>query len=459
MWYARLSRREFFELCLGSMKPLDGKLTVGSAIFTDSVPDIVTVYWAEEPSPVTLLPNLVVLPDAESNDLMSAVMASPQVPTPLTSLCRILTIQEAQGYFELQPLNLARDVLPVVVALTMVESVLHSGGRFQLRQLSPAICSRTLSFAWGRALAIRAPIKSVQDLPNRWLETYGAINSQDSVEVVRNTMLPTINALTLITEISAGILPSNSIGALAFAIVNDDQATKESAWAELAKTVEASSSLAVISTANREERGSLLQAALTELTSRLGQTNENAAAAACAFLATQVAPGSMEHFELLKGYQSAPLLVWYAMFSAMQAPKNILGSNGGLGLRIHRDLARAEDQLSKPDADISFGELKALDRISLEATSRRISHAGEIQVELIPYVTSNFAFHTKPRPRNDLSGAQMNIEESNNKTAPPPALGKARVASMLLELVKLVNELPDGTTELLKIPARKTRKK
>ena len=150
MWYARLPRRDFFELCLGSMKPLEGKLLPGSTVLTDSPSEVVTVYWSEEPTSLNILPNLVVLPDSDSSGLMSAVMSSPQVPTPLTSFCRILTLPEAEGYFDDQPLGFGNDVSPVVVALTMVESVLHSGGRFPLRQLSPAICSRTLSFAASR---------------------------------------------------------------------------------------------------------------------------------------------------------------------------------------------------------------------------------------------------------------------------------------------------------------------
>jgi hypothetical protein len=158
-------------------------------------------------------------------------------------------------------------------------------------------------------------------------------------------------------------------------------------------------SLESLAAGTREERGTYLQQALR--TASAGNLCDEVAAA-CAFLATQIAPGSLEHLEVLRGTGSAAVVLWYAMYAALQSPNEILSTQNGVGHRVLRDIAREEKRMSRPSADIAYSELKALERLGLESMARKFGHVGEVEVELVPFVTSSFSYHPKgTRPRSD----------------------------------------------------------
>lgn len=208
--------------------------------------------------------------------------------------------------------------------------------------------------------------------------------------------------------------------------------------------------MAELAKLNREARGSYLQEALRYLEKSSDDENR---VAACAFIATRVAPGSLEHLELLSTQRLPGLGLWYVLFASIQSPQQVLAIQNGLGHRVLRDVSAVESLTSRPSADIAFSELKAIERLGPEALSRKLGHANEIEVELVPFVTTSFTYPTKLiRSRNELSGRQMSLEAPGYTPPEPPKAGlQERLEQAMVLLNQISRELrgssnPQGTT-------------
>ncbi|WP_157771924.1 hypothetical protein [Ralstonia solanacearum] len=444
MWHAQLSRRNFLELCLGASSSLDGKLQQVAAISRVAEPGVVHVYWENGAEANYLPPDLVLVPSQEYAEILTAVVASPLAPSPLTSVSRILTSDEALAHLDADPIDLDQRILPAVVAISMAEAVLHTDGRVGLRQLTPALCKRTLSFAWGRALAVGAPIESFATLPDRWTEAYRLISSHASLQSVHLTIGAMMGALSAVTQLGFGAANSDPAVQLAVALMNGDELQQQEVWAELSAFVETAVPLKEIAELDREERANLLQHALRVSQSSIRVTESKSAA--CAFIATRVAPGSLEHMELLRHTANPSVLAWYALYAVLQAPREILANQAGFGFRVLRDISKVEEATARPTADIAFGELKTLERVGVESISRKLGHAGEVEVELVPFVTSSFTYQAKAQ-RSRLEQQQLSFDADEATSADSqqqvPVVTKERVVELVSELAALIRELPE----------------
>ncbi|WP_434077644.1 hypothetical protein [Pseudomonas aeruginosa] len=454
MWHIQFSRRDFIEFWLGSTKNSKNKAQrVSSFIGAAAGNAEVHAYWQQEPSTSYMYPSVVVVPDAEISDLLTAINSSPQAPAPVSAFCRVLSSQDAESYFSTPPMDLSEDILSAVVSLAMAEAVLHSEGKISWRQLSPAACKRTLSYAWGKALAARAPSDSFQKLPNRWLDTYSLINFQTNIDPVRRTIAGAIGALSAYAKVAIGIPPLDQAGNLAYALHQKDKKSVDTYWKQVCKAFDYKISLDELSQSTREERAAYLQQALRLATSTL---SDEFASSACAFIATQVAPGSLEHLDLLRQSGNPSVVFWYALYAALQTPNEIMAAQSGLGYRIYRDIARTEEPLSAPTGDIAFEELKALERIGIESFAKKFGHANEVEVELIPLVTSSFTYLSKQsKTQRNESYQQDDMYQSTKKYFPH----KAQLEQVISSLLQIARELPDSDDYYASSQYRKTTKK
>lgn len=439
MWHIQFSRRDFIEFWLGSTKNSKNKAQrvssfTGAAIGQSEV----HAYWQQAPSASYMFPSVVVVHGDEINDLLTAINSSPQAPAPVSAFCRVLSAQDAESYFSTPPMDLSEDILSAVVALAMAEAVLHSEGKISWRQLSPAACKRTLSYAWGKALSARAPSEFVQKLPNRWLDTYSLINAQTAIDPVRRTIAGAIAPLSAYAKVATGIPLLDQAGSLAYALHQKDKKSVDTYWKQVCKAFNYKISLDELSQSTREERAAYLQQALRLATST---NSDEFASSACAFIATQVAPGSLEHLDLLRQAGNPSVVFWYALYAALQTPSEIMAAQSGLGYRIYRDIARTEEHLSEPVGDIAYEELKALERIGVESFAKKFGHTNEVEVELVPLVTSSFTYYSKQSKTQRNESYKQDEMYQTTKKYPPT---KAQLEQVISSLLQIARELPDG---------------
>lgn len=457
MWYAQFSKREFLEFWIGVSKTIRVKSErVSEVTFERSKSSIIHAYWQNEPSDTYHFPSILVFPDIDSNELFAAVNASPQALTPLSAFCRVYTYSEAESYFTTAPSELVCDLLPAIVSLSMAEAIIHSEGKLTWRAMSPAACKRTLSYAWGKALVAGAPSIAIEKLPGRWLDTYSLINSQGTFEPARHVISNVVSTLNVYAQIALGLSTSSKMGDLAIAIFKKDRFLVSECWKSISKESGIEFSLNDLSSSTREERAGYLQLALRQASK---SQNDELASVASAFIATQVAPGSLEHLDLLRVTGNPSIVFWYALFAALQAPNEIMAGQGGLGYRILRDIAKNEEFFSEPLADIAFGELKAMERSGIEGFARKFGHTNEIEVELIPSVTSSFTFYSKgsKNARSDSTYPLLSENELNH--ASKLNLPKTQLEQVIFTLMNIVRELPDDDRPFPSTSGKKTTKK
>lgn len=435
MWYAEFTRKELVELCLGGgydsrnvRVEKSGRVVVAPGSTTYHA------YWREDPEKAPGIPTLIVTPDGEAQDFLTALNASPQAPSPFTALCRVLSMEEARVRFN-EPLREVDEIsLRATAILSMAEAILHSDGKFTLKTLGPAACRRTVAFAWGRAYATGAPASSFEPLVGRWLETYALMgHSEGSFAWVAATITSALQVLqcTLPRE----EWPPSNLGrgfSLINGVLDNDDREIDAAWSVLARELALNVSLREIAAASREDRGGYLQQALR----MVAASKESSAALGCAFLATQVAPRSLEHLEILRAAGRPQLVLWYSFMATIQNPLAILSEYGGLGFRVLRDIKSIDQQFSNPSADISHQELKTISRVGMENIGRRAGHVGEVEVELAPLVSATFSLPSRP-PRTETA---TKVERDSRAQVGLSDARRARIYDALNAIAKTIEE-------------------
>ncbi|WP_152034001.1 hypothetical protein [Paracidovorax avenae] len=435
MWNTVLTRKELVELVIGARKIDDLSLTRVTGIQPGGDQSLFYAYWQEQPSAALPMPSLLVAPANSVVDLLVALNASPIAPSPVTALCRIVTREEASDLFQDSLLDTKHDVSVAVLALAIAEAVLLADGRLAPRQATPAICKRTLSYAWGKGLSMQLPPQLMQELPQRWAETYAGLNVSAAQSSFQPVVTELMGPLGICAHLAMGLQPPGTLGELAYSTFHGNANLQQQIWQRLSIQLDEQWSLRDIAAATREERGLYLQSAL-KLLPQSASVQRDERIAVCAFLATLVAPGSLEHLELLKINGTPGMVLWYALFAALQAPIDIVTGLPGVGQRVLRELAATSDPVGRPTADIAFSELRVLERVGIETMARRFGHVGEVEVELVPCVTSSFSLHGRNRARPEPEQLPLEVEQ-------PTVSPKARMQQLIGLLADTLLEIPE----------------
>lgn len=432
MWLAQINKREATEYFLGSAKGVARKIRSVNSPEFDSGSEIIFA-WSTDPLEYFPPPDVAIVPNGEVQKFLVSLAASPQAPAPLTSLTRVLTHREFQQFLAQRTLfPTAGTVLPAFAAIALVES-LHLSG-MSLRQARLSQVRRTLSFCWGAAIAADM-VAELEELPQRWIETSALLRREREISSLHRGVESMIAPLSTASQLAAGVPPPMPAGRLAYELVAGSKASQQKAWSELARRVLIDSAIDEIQAMTREERGAQLQKALRSIVPRPNGSHDEEAIAACAFLATRLAPGSLEHYESLRAISAPELLYWYALYAAIQAPREISSVNGGLGLRLLKEMSPAAS-ISAPTADISFVELMIRGRPGAEALVRKFRADGGVAVELIPYVTCEFQSDLVHRGR-PVADSRYDGEGMSRQSV------RTRVSQLASELASIARELPE----------------
>ncbi|MER8374784.1 hypothetical protein [Mesorhizobium sp. M1406] len=390
MWMASLGKREFLETIAGgpSVETITAASEFSSKRTLHASQGRIAILWRDKPEDHHSFPILTVVEKSQIRDLLAALNASPKALWPFTAFCRIMDYGQAEAYLNRVASSRSEALVDAVGLLSLVEVQLLSEGQIKARQVSPAAAKRTLSFVWGRGVASGLSLMELEELTSRWLEAYSLCNSLKASESNTPSVQYVLPVLTTVCGLIENELPFSPIERLIAAIINSDRQAKDSAWREASDDFAMDISLQSIESASREERGAYLQR-MFRGEHRLGISQQGAAQG---FLATQVAPGSLEHLDIVLSQGGPEAAFWYVLFAALQKPHAILNAFGGLGRRIARDLRDYETLDQSPRADIGLDELRLLVRANADGLVSKVGHSNEIEIELLPGISATFRF-------------------------------------------------------------------
>jgi hypothetical protein len=440
MWRTLVNRREFTDLILSGQKVSTEAIETEQMFQGVSRADRGAVlYWKENPSFSSAFPVAAVLDDNELESFFAAINASGGAPSPFSAFCRVISTSEATLYTRARPSSGERIVLQALAGLSYSEAMIHAEGALRPQDLSPAICKRTMAFAWGKALSNGVPIEQLSNLIEGWYETLLLSSPRDRIDAMRRTIGIEVPLLHTAAQLYYGLTADSPITTLCQALIDGDRSQLARHWDSLTKYLPERVSLAEIESSTREERGSYFQSALRSMS--FSSSGEDIGSAICAFLATQISPGTFEHLDILGSRNNPSLVLWYSFMAALQKPRGQLGFNGGLGSRVLRDVERVESFEDRPTGDISLGELRVLARAGLEGVAKRLGHSNEIEVEVIPLVTCSFRFYARQSRQHDFLEDQYQVAHAAKNLPAPEAPPKTVVTSPAEQIQQIIKSL------------------
>jgi hypothetical protein len=390
MWMASLGKREFIETIAGgpSAETTNAAREFSGKRALRGLRGKIGTLWQDQPEHRHSFPILAVVEKSQVRDLLAALNASPNALSPFTAFCRIMDYDQAEAYLDRMAPPRSEGLIDVLGLLSLVEVQLLSEGQIKARQVSPAAARRTLSFVWARGVAFGLSLTELEELTNRWLEAYSLCSSLNASENNTSSVHYVLPVLTTVCGLIENELPFSPIERLIAAIIHSDGQAKDSAWREASDYFAMNISLQSIESASREERGAYLQRLFKDERGLGGAEH----VAAQGFLATQVAPGSLEHLDIVLSQGGPEAAFWYVLFAALQKPRAILNAFGGLGRRIARDVRDCETLDRSPRADIALDELRLLARVNADGLMSKVGHSNEIEIELLPGISATFRF-------------------------------------------------------------------
>lgn len=440
MWHIKFSKRDFLEFWIGGGRKLPDKASRVQNIGTIETDDDIRAFWNDEPSVVSPFPQCIVASEAQMWSLLTAINSSPAAVSPVSAFSRLISTKEFNEYSRSRSMDLTGQLNASIVALVMAEAVWLSEGKVGLRQISFAGCKRTLSYTFGRALAVQLTGEGLERLPSRWLDVYSILNPNVSTLQMRETLYGLTSVLRAFAAVTWGLTPTNEVTDLAFAIHKDDRQTLRKFWSKFSHSFAPGIDLETLQAATRENRANYLQAALH----KLSEDDSEIAIAVCAFIATQIAPGSLEHLELLRQAGKPALVFWYALYASLQASSEILVAQAGLGYRIFQGITAKEDLLTAPLADISYEEIMLFERTGIEGFIRNFGHQNEVVVELVPGISSSFSYgHRQGRgSRYDVTSYSQ-AEASLSEAKRLGSAYRSKIDQAMAVLAQLSREISD----------------
>lgn len=457
MWYSIVKRRELLELGQKGKRPpsffsdLNGALEKYS-----SEPRTILILWDKNPNlQDSSQPILAAMHRSEINEFLAAVNSIPSGSTPFTAFCRVLSTDDARELSGNQDDEKRNVVIQALVGLSFSESMAHAGGKIQAAELTPAICKRTIAYAWAKALSSYVSADYLERLSDLWLEALSLSGNGDKIDFMQSTIF----SLTPIFDIAARICRNNTslspIEMLCKALIDQDGVLLSEAWGILIRNFPNPLTLQQVAESTREERGTYFQSMMNASVAGLGED----ANAIRAFLATQISPGSFDHLQLLSGQANNSLPLWYSFLAALQRPRGLLGFSGGLGSRLYRDLRRKEFFDAPPVGDISLSELRVIAKAGLDGLAKRLGHSNEIEIEIAPLVTCSFRFHGAINRQSVLFPEKEPVQPIPEREIVPALSDYEKIISVIGSLQEISKSIKNGNYSSENKVSKRVRKK
>ncbi len=108
------------------------------------------------------------------------------------------------------------------------------------------------------------------------------------------------------------------------------------------------------------------------------------------YLASRIAPGTLEHLSLLRALENRlpGVMLWYGLCAGLSGGTELVQRLGSVGNRILRELRRRESLFDPPRCDVAISELTVLKRSSEPTAISGLASAGRLIVELLPGVNA-----------------------------------------------------------------------
>lgn len=392
MWTAAVNRKGLLDL-VGSRNPfcnLDIKQKKHASPELLNNKEILLI-WRERPKVGSVIPEMIWVKEGKIFDFLAWVSTYLSSFHPFTAYCRVL---DCGRIFDLLPKKESASlekIEAVAVAVTIGEAITHFENR-DLKRVTPTAIMSTYSFAIARAYSIGLVNEYYNSVKKRWQKARDltrqpkrALDVEEIDEVWKIIIeLDSVRCHTemkkIYSENFVRIVEACRELRLKGEIGNEKWLSLTGHWKRL-------EDVSVRMKERREDRVVWFEKFLKEIIN-LDYVDRKIASFVCGYLASRIAPGSIQHIELLRPYLECfpSIILWYSLCAGLYPKNDVYNFDRGLGWRLLRDLLRCEEVYQKPTGDISLEELDVLLDVERPDKNFRAASHNHLVVEILPSV-------------------------------------------------------------------------
>jgi hypothetical protein len=394
MWVKTSTRKELLEILQS------GRMVASPPIWkAESVPpsfqggEELQLLWADDPGNRPPPPAAVLVDTDKRRDFLAWVLTYAPSFRPFTAYCRVSDPATAGGVLRRTGTPSLGRLEDVCVGLVLGEAATYVGGRLEPRDLTRNACASTYSYAMTRALSLGLVGQDADLVGNEWAAARNLTRqsklSLDTPELRGPWAVVLLLAAgeETISKSVLGSLPKRVADACLDLYKTGDIQSQQ--WEALMRDLPGLREVKDRMYGPREERVITLEHSLRLLlNSRI--SDSTSADFLGGYLASQVSPGTLDHFALvlphLRAFPTA--FLWYGLCAGLRQPSNVLNFSDGLGRRVIRDVLRNEGFLDRPRCDIALVELDVVSRSDGLALDFRTTNPGLLEVEIAPCTTT-----------------------------------------------------------------------
>jgi hypothetical protein len=395
MWSKKVNRKELAEvLNSGRITSADGLYQSESGLSALGGWDEIELLWKDNPVSDSRFPSVIVVDRTEQRDLLAWLNTYSPSTRPVTAYSHIADRQTASVFLEGTSAPRLGRFEDACLGLIVGETATYVGGKKDLRSVTHTACLSTLSFAIARSAALGLDAKMISEIEDRWSRSRVLIGASP----LPVTSEPLQAAWSVIRHLAKGEFklplgePVSSLVLEACAQVWSHGEISDSEWQSLTKDLPELAPLQDELKGPREGRLSLFERAVSG--ARRSQVDKNRNAEfLCAYLASSISPGTLDHLHVLQPYlYTFPnLLIWYGLCAGLSSRDTLGTTLNGLVRRVKRELVREEHFLQNPSCDIAFIELEMMSGSARDWTTElRVATPGHLIVELLPCINSHY---------------------------------------------------------------------
>lgn len=372
----------------------------------------IELLWAADPTERFILPRSIVVEDEELKDFSAWMSTYFRHIRPFTAHCRIMGRSMASKVRQSGMSEWPERYRSADIAVVIAETVAYSIGTSSASNTPYAYCTRTLSHVIAQAFrryqgAWEGDEVLVDSVRDGWLVSRERAG-HDALPLTADQVLDVWNTIFSVFERPSRRRKVDRLVSEALASVVENGKILRQEWRLLARNVDTADSLWNSLEGPREGRVLAVEKALPKL-ARGPSSDRKTRAFLAGYLASRIQPGTLEHFRVLASVSDElrDSFLWYGACAGLAPETSVEEYDQGLGWLLRRELARDYFWLQRPQADISLTEFALLTNSpETRRPNFQTKSIGSLDVELVPFVTTNVRWGDAPKASDRQVSAQ-----------------------------------------------------
>lgn len=453
MWTSTVNRDDLIGIAQGE-KPK--RLSLRQADFLTDVERFsqsLVAVWAESPEHrFQATPNVLVIPNGETADFFAWATSYLKIK-PFTAFVRTMDFDSLSTI--LPPTEAKPGLLEGLAGLVLTEALTYleqSATRLSLRA-----CEGTYSFAVAKSLLRVQGHSGIGRTGSNWFRTRRALRNLASKLSPDELQQPWSAIAHALGGTANEVVASESVVRCCEDLISSGEVS-ENSWRELTEGTDMQRVRDLMQD-TREERVLLLERMLQTVMSNRALRRDVGAFLA-GYLATMVAPGSLDHWHLLNRVRSSfPTAgLWYGLCAGLTRDNSLDAYGNGLGRLVMRELQRKIDPLERPTCDIALEELENLGPAFKLETLVGATGAS-VEVEIAPCVSTPFRAPTKEGTGTSQSELHLDFGQPRPPASKPDPRLLERLEDAIDSLEDIRRDMQNNTSSADKPYKRRSQKR